>query len=296
MKLSERDRKVLVIGGAVAVLTVLVLHVGLPLARKWSDLGEQLEPRRESVARLRERIDEHEKLLDRRRVLVRRMGSLLDPVAPTGEGDVKPDEKPQEKAPEGEKGSTKPDEKALPEGTPKPADGEGKKAESSETPEKAADEKEVTTGDGKDSSGETPAKEEKAETSEKPGAEKPGDTSAEDNSKEKAGEKESEDKGAEANSVPLSTHVEQTAKAAGVKIQRLVPKKYSGRKSDGKYFKPVLLEVSVESDIKNLLKMIHGLEKGPRFARIEQLKVHRDLKQPTIKASLDVMAYEAAGD
>ena len=49
----------------------------------------------------------------------------------------------------------------------------------------------------------------------------------------------------------------------------------------------------MQADVSGLVKVLHGLEKGARFARVDSLKIHRDLNRPgALEATLIVVAYE----
>lgn len=98
-----------------------------------------------------------------------------------------------------------------------------------------------------------------------------------------------------AGGVGLAAHLERVAQQSGVKIKRISPKKRRAGQRARKSFTPVVLQLSIESDIEGLLKTLHAIEKGDRFVRIEQFQLRRDLKTGArIDASFDVMGYEPA--
>ena len=108
MTLASREKRILVLGGLAAAVIVLGGHVALPMARKWAQMGDRLEPKLEYVAKLRDRMHGHDSLLARRNALAQQMGSLCglesaamdeppgkpNPETPEskGEGDAKPPE------------------------------------------------------------------------------------------------------------------------------------------------------------------------------------------------------------
>ena len=228
MNLSQRDRRTLIAGGVLAVLIIL----GTPLLRKWSDMGGALAAQRAEVARLRESTDGYEALVRHRGVLVSRLGSLLEP-------DAK-------------------DAKAAP-ATENPSDA------SEETPD---------------------APEPPKDTEQEPGApheaEAPPPDIPETPPKEEAAHES------------VAGYVGRAANESGIKIKRVTPKKAPGSGAARSYFKPVTVQVTMETTAENLIKMLHALEQGGRFTHVDQIQLTRNLsKGDTIEVSLDVMAYEA---
>lgn len=152
---------------------------------------------------------------------------------------------------------------------------------------------------------------EKAEGGEKAAGKAPADTKApgqegppaeaekkEAKKDEKEGEKEAK-KAPAREAVPvveassLATYVEKNAKGAQVKIQRITPKKNSSGRKRTKYFEPVTLQVSFECQIAQLVKLLHDLEKGEQFVRVDQLEITRNLEQgDKLTASMEVSSYQ----
>ncbi|MBI5093043.1 MAG: hypothetical protein HZB26_11470 [Candidatus Hydrogenedentes bacterium] len=91
----------------------------------------------------------------------------------------------------------------------------------------------------------------------------------------------------------LAAYFERSASQAGVKIKRVSSKKGGGGTRASKFFTPVTLQLSVEGKAENLVKLLYAVEKGDRFARVQQMDLHRDTaKGNTIEASLDILGYE----
>ena len=316
MKLNERDRRAVRVGGVLALVVAVVIYIVLPIGRHWVRMGDELEPKLDYVDRLRERVDDQRAMLARRARLVRQMGALAlsagDSEAGAGDDkgadeksgvkeespEPKPGSKPDEaddsssapegkspddagpaKTPEGghegpppEKRDVPPGEEPSPEankdgahppGPPAVGAGVGKPPE--ESPE-AVDDPAEAKADGPPEPGEAP---EKPSGPDKKEAEQGQDTC-------------------------LATLLEQTAKKSGVKLNRLSPKKASGSSKARKYYKPVVLQVAFECDIAALLKMLHALEKGERFVRVNHIQINRDLKTEKLTGTLDAFAYEPA--
>ena len=94
----------------------------------------------------------------------------------------------------------------------------------------------------------------------------------------------------------LATYVEKNAMAAKIKIKRITPKKGASGKKGTKYFEPVTLQVSFECQITNLVQLLHDLEKGELFVRVDKLEITRDVAQgDKLNASLDLSSYEPIG-
>ena len=77
MKLSRRERHMLIGGAILAALVVFMTWIIVPLSRKWIELGDQLAPRLMRLDAVQSRAEEHGKLLARRARLSRQVGSLL---------------------------------------------------------------------------------------------------------------------------------------------------------------------------------------------------------------------------
>ena len=94
----------------------------------------------------------------------------------------------------------------------------------------------------------------------------------------------------------LAGYVEQTAQKAGIKIKRITPRRTSGGRKPGKYFRPVTLQVKIETNPLSLIKMLAVLEGGEYLVRIDSLQIRRDIKKgDTIDATFEVVGYEATG-
>ena len=182
-----------------AGLTVLVNWAVLPLARKWSQVGRQLEPRLRVFEELKRRAEEPERLLASRERLVRQMGSLVSR------------SQPQEGA-EGKEGAD------------------------------------------------------------------PG-------------------KGSKPSPPALAAQVEKSFKECGAKIKVVTARKVPRRSAPLNHFKMVGLSVQAEGNVDAIVKTLHALEKGPRFMRVEELKIHHDVKKPgVLSVTLDIVAYEPADE
>lgn len=81
MKLSQRERVMALVGGGVALATVLVTWVLGPTWSRWSEMGDELAPKMERLSVLRERAAGQDALLAERTRLVRELG-VLSPAPP----------------------------------------------------------------------------------------------------------------------------------------------------------------------------------------------------------------------
>jgi hypothetical protein len=256
MNLTSRDRKAVVVGGIIAGLILVISYVVAPLARAWFRRGTELGPKLEYVDRLRERVHGQESLFDRREVLVRRLGSLLGQEAPVVRArSMEPIARVEQAA------------AATP--TASVAGPAGRITEPTSTTPTARIAGSAAAGER-----ENPVVSEVAVAST---------------------ERAAASAGRPASGVSLAAHVERTAKKAGVKIERISPKRQSRARRGTRHFDSVALQVRIESDMQNLIKLLYGLEKGERFVRVEQMQLRRDLKKgDAMKVSLDVVGYEAA--
>ena len=264
MNLTSRDRKAVVVGGIIAGLILVISYVVAPLARVWFRRGTELRPKLEYVDRLRERVHGQESLFDRREVLVRRLGSLLGQEASAVRAQsVVPIQR-----------TTQPTA-ATP--TASAAGPAGRVTEpTSATPTARIA---VSVGVGQQDNHEQTGVE-AASTQEAAGPAAPAERTAA--------------AGTPSSVVSLAAHVERAAKKAGVKIERISPKRQSRARRGTRHFNSVALQVRLESDIQNLIKFLHALEKGERFLRVEQMQLRRDLKKGDVmKVTLDVFGYEA---
>jgi len=94
MKLSQRERVMVLVGGGIALATVLVTWVLGPVWTRWCAMGDELAPKLEQLAVLRERAAGKDALLVERTRLVRELG-VLCPAPPSK--PKKSDAAPQEK-------------------------------------------------------------------------------------------------------------------------------------------------------------------------------------------------------
>ncbi len=83
MKLSQRERVMALVGGGMALATVLVTWVLGPTWSRWSEMGDELAPKMERLSVLRERAAGQDALLAERTRLVRELG-VLCPAPPRG--------------------------------------------------------------------------------------------------------------------------------------------------------------------------------------------------------------------
>ena len=76
---GQSDREV---GAVLAVLTMLITWVIMPLRGEWSRLGDELRPNLTVLAKLEARAGRHAMLVARREQLVRKLGVLVEGEAP----------------------------------------------------------------------------------------------------------------------------------------------------------------------------------------------------------------------
>jgi len=128
---------------------------------------------------------------------------------------------------------------------------------------------------------------------ESPPTEKTGDTAPA--AAEAAAEKNNPETREVSSGVSLAAHLERIAKKSGVKIKRISPKGRSGARKSNKHFNTVALQVSLESNMQNLIKLLYEIEKGERLVRVEEIRLRRDLKKgDNVATTIDVVGYEAA--
>ena len=77
MKLSGRERYMMIGGAIIAGAVIVINWIALPFYRSWAELGEKLAPKLALLEELEERVDKRDALLARRARLSRQMGSLL---------------------------------------------------------------------------------------------------------------------------------------------------------------------------------------------------------------------------
>jgi hypothetical protein len=292
MNLSERDKKVVVVGGIAAAAIVVFGYVVMPLVRTVSGSNAALSSKAAYVADLRERLDSQGSLVKQRNALARRLGSLF-------EAPDKPEPKKAKKGagaatPESPKPETKPQEAQTPTGpvtpeSPKavPATPESPKAAAAETPESPKAASAETPESPKAASAETPESP-KAASAETPESPKAAEAKGH-------GDKKDEKKPDAPTGATLAAYVEQSAKKAEATVKSITPLKTTAGMRSTKYYRPVMLQVKVQCKAKGLLALLQALENGERFVKVEQLQIHREPSKDDIDVTLDVRAYESAG-
>jgi len=101
-----------------------------------------------------------------------------------------------------------------------------------------------------------------------------------------------DDRGSQANLPGLEVVLEEAAKKSGVNVRLVYAKKVAQPAVTLKHFRKVALHVEAESNIESLMKMLHCLEKGSRFIRIDGLKIHQDIKKPgKLGVTMEIVAY-----
>ncbi len=99
-----------------------------------------------------------------------------------------------------------------------------------------------------------------------------------------------------ASALSLAAYLDQTTKKAGVKIKNIKPKKLTASQKDRKYFRASTVQVTFDTKLQSLLKLLHALEKGERLIRIEDINLRRDLKKgDTVSVTLDIVGYVPQG-
>jgi len=93
----------------------------------------------------------------------------------------------------------------------------------------------------------------------------------------------------------LEAEVEKIFKKSGVKMKIVAAKKVPRKSTPLGHFKMVGLQIEAEGNVDSVVKMLYALEKGPRFIRVEQLKVRHDPKKPmAMNVTAEIVAYEPA--
>lgn len=306
-QLSEREKLIVVVGTVAGVAILLFTYVFLPLSREWGLRGARLAPKKETVRVLKQRLRAQDSLLKQREVLAMRMGTLLGPGGETHASRKHTGLPAQETS--GAKNEHQSDE-------PSAADNNApNKVDNDKTDESAAD----IPGDGDDAQPDEPESEPEPDDSQISSDEETTpademDAKLSENPKKKAEMNEdvseieikSDDKGNKSrpepddapdayaeSSVSVLTHVGRMAQESGMKIKRISQKKTSSGKGGLKSFKSVVVQVSIDGNMENLLDLLFAIEKGERFARVEQLQLRRDWsKGNAVDATLDILAYE----
>jgi hypothetical protein len=102
------------------------------------------------------------------------------------------------------------------------------------------------------------------------------------------------DEEAEPVRTPIETEIEKIAKGAGARIKLISVAGVPRVGARMRYFRIVSYQLDVETNTGGLFKMLHGLENGPRFMRLESLRLRHDLSKPdAVGATLQVVAYES---
>jgi len=91
----------------------------------------------------------------------------------------------------------------------------------------------------------------------------------------------------------FESELERLLRSCGARLKQVSAQKTPASAASLKHFRMVRLQVQMQADVSGLVKVLHGLEKGARFARVDSLKIHRDLNRPgALEATLIVVAYE----
>ena len=202
-KLSSSEKRTLIAGAVVVGLTVLIAWILVPLARKWHDLGNQLEPKLRHLEALRTRADGLMGGIALRASLVRHMGALV----PSGESAGKASQK----------------------ATVQP----GKESKASPSPPKAA-------------------------------------------------------------AAPrMEARLEKILKERGARVRAVSPKGVPQSARQLKCFRPVAVKIDFTANADSLVKVLHEMEEGSLFIRVDKLKVHQDLSKPgELNVTMEVSGYE----
>ena len=92
----------------------------------------------------------------------------------------------------------------------------------------------------------------------------------------------------------LEAELEKAVKQAGGTHTVISAGRTQRRRTD-RYFRRAAPHVEMQVTIEALVKVLHGLENGARFIRIDALRLHRDLQNnpKDVKVDLDIVAYES---
>jgi hypothetical protein len=253
MKLSKREKTTLVVGSSIALAIALTAWVLLPLHRRWTDLGRQLGPGLRALETVQERTDRQRALLAQRQRLIRELGWLVEP----------------QPEPQGERGREKQE----------PVRGGPTREQPVKTaPDDAAP---VDTGAGGESVADEPV------PTGNPGQP---DQTAEGSEKEPEQPEASDRK---PKGYELEAEVEKMFKECGAGLKLLSAKRLSRLGLRPEHYEMVGLQVETETKIDSLIKVLHRIEKGPRFMRIDRLKVRHDPKKPlAVVATMELVAYQ----
>jgi len=292
LSLSKKRKWTLLAAVLGVGVILLVVHVIVPLATRWQDLGFQLERKQARVARLNERLNERDFLIAERDRLSAILGSVLGPEAYPPRKEEPKDKKTEEKK-AGAQEKDKPNPAAQGENGPIPDQPDAKKPEAKEPQGKAQEEKD-------DAEKTVPAENPKEPTEARDGksAQASGAPADPDQDKKPTENKKTPDKTKETpapKGVSFVAHIERTAKKSGVSLKRL--SRRNPVRSAGKVpqFTAVGLQLSFDTKVQQLTKFLYALENEDRLVRIERLDFRRDLKKPeNIQVSLNIVGYESA--
>ena len=268
MKLSERDKRVIIVGGVACGAILLAAFVLIPLIRWWAGLGHELEPKLRSVETIRKRALARRQLLARRCVLVKRIGALFPEPRPGKKPSAKAAPKTKEPAP-----AKVPPKKAETPPTHKgPPQSQQKKGEQP-NPSATKAEKSPPQRDGKKPGRANPAVEKRGKAP--PATPTPRS-------------------GSGADAVGLAAQLERLAKKVGLQIKRIKARPSARGAKRYKHYRTIALQLSAEGNIQSLMKLLYEIEKGERFVRVERFRLRRDAKKGSkIEISaFDVIGYE----
>jgi len=213
VKLSQREKVMLIGGGSIALVVALTAWLILPLHHRWTDLGRRLEPDLCALETMRERTDRLQHLLARRQRLIREMGRLVEP-------EPEPEQKEEAEQQPGP-----------------PAEG-----------------------------GKPPNTDDRSEAPEP--ADKP-------------------------NGYELEAEVEKVFKECGAGLKLLSAKRLSRLGLRPEQYEMIGLQVETETKVESLIKLLHRIEKGQRFMRVDRLKLRHNPGKPlAVTATMELVAYE----
>lgn len=88
--------------------------------------------------------------------------------------------------------------------------------------------------------------------------------------------------------------LEKAVKSSGGKVKVISARPAPTHGPALRHFRAVILQVESEGDIGSLTRLLHALEKGGRFVRVNSLEVRHDLSKPqAVSVTMEVMAYES---
>jgi len=263
MKLSQREKRMLVGGAIIVALVILVNWIIAPLSRKWAELGRQLAPRLALLETVRSRAERHAVLQARQYELSRQIGSLLDSA--------------QSEVPQKKDANTPPAPPSVPPGPPAtppvlPATPPGTPATPPALPATPAAPPATPPA--------PPAAPVAPPTAPVAPPATPPTATAQTPKKDLRS---------------FEAELAKTIGQSGAKINLISAKQPPRPPEALKYFKMTALRVEAEGNTDSLVKMLHALEKGNRFIRIDTLKIHQDVKKPgALNLTMEIVAYAPA--